>query len=59
MTIDPERDEITRNVEYYALGHISRYVRPGAVRIDSSQEQGKIENVAFRNPGWNDRAGCS
>ncbi|WP_260986462.1 glycoside hydrolase family 30 beta sandwich domain-containing protein [Paenibacillus xylanexedens] len=50
VTIDPERDEITRNVEYYALGHISRYVRPGAVRIDSSQEQGKIENVAFRNP---------
>ncbi|MDR6718676.1 glycoside hydrolase family 30 beta sandwich domain-containing protein [Paenibacillus sp. 2003] len=50
VTIDPERDEITRNVEYYALGHISRYVRPGAVRVESTQEQGKIENVTFRNP---------
>ncbi|WP_340400614.1 glycoside hydrolase family 30 beta sandwich domain-containing protein [Paenibacillus sp. FSL H8-0079] len=50
VTIDPERDEITRNVEYYALGHISRYVRPGAVRIESSQEHGQIENVAFHNP---------
>ncbi|MEK3706407.1 glycoside hydrolase family 30 beta sandwich domain-containing protein [Paenibacillus sp. FSL R7-0198] len=50
VTIDPERDEITRNVEYYALGHISRYVRPGAVRVASTQEQGQLENVTFRNP---------
>ncbi|WP_339239774.1 glycoside hydrolase family 30 beta sandwich domain-containing protein [Paenibacillus sp. FSL R5-0517] len=50
VTIDPDSDEITRNVEYYALGHISRYVRPGAVRVDSTQEHGQIENVAFRNP---------
>ncbi|WP_405172929.1 glycoside hydrolase family 30 beta sandwich domain-containing protein [Paenibacillus sp. FSL H8-0280] len=50
VTIDPENNEITRNVEYYALGHISRYVRPGAVRVASTQEQGKIENVTFRNP---------
>ncbi|SDD09921.1 glucosylceramidase [Paenibacillus sp. CF095] len=50
VTIDPDSDEITRNVEYYALGHISRYVRPGAVRVASTQEQGKIENVTFRNP---------
>ncbi|MGN7411037.1 glycoside hydrolase family 30 protein [Paenibacillus sp. SAF-068] len=50
VTIDPEHGEITRNIEYYALGHISRYVRPGAVRVDSTQEHGQIENVAFRNP---------
>ncbi|WP_336758832.1 glycoside hydrolase family 30 protein [Paenibacillus sp. USHLN196] len=50
VTIDPENNEITRNVEYYTLGHVSRYVRPGAVRVDSTQEQGQIENVAFRNP---------
>ncbi|KAA8747747.1 glycoside hydrolase family 30 protein [Paenibacillus sp. UASWS1643] len=50
VTIDPENNEINRNVEYYALGHISRYVRPGAVRVDSTQEQGQIENVTFRNP---------
>ncbi len=50
VTIDPKSGDITRNVEYYALGHISRYVRPGAVRVESNQEKGKIENVAFRNP---------
>ncbi|MEY8743820.1 glycoside hydrolase family 30 beta sandwich domain-containing protein [Bacillales bacterium AN1005] len=32
------------------MGHISKFVRPGAVRVDSNQEQGKLENVAFRNP---------
>jgi glucosylceramidase len=36
---------------YYVLGHLSKFVKPGAVRIDSTAEaQGKIENVAFRNP---------
>lgn len=50
VTIDPVSGEIIRNVEYYALGHISRYVRPGAVRMDSTQGQGTVENVAFRNP---------
>lgn len=49
ITIDPESGKVDKNVEYYALGHISKFVRPGAVRVDSNQEQGKLENVAFRN----------
>ncbi|WP_254438456.1 glycoside hydrolase family 30 beta sandwich domain-containing protein [Paenibacillus sp. DCT19] len=32
------------------MAHISKFVRPGAVRVDSNQEKGKLENVAFRNP---------
>ena len=40
--------EITRNPEYYALAHASRFVRPGAVRIESSAPNG-FETVAFRN----------
>ncbi len=40
--------EITRNPEYYALAHASRFVRPGAVRIGSSAPNG-FETVAFRN----------
>ncbi|MGF9697277.1 glycoside hydrolase family 30 protein [Paenibacillus sp. MABNR03] len=50
VTINPENGDVTRNVEYYALGHVSRYVRPGALRVDSTEERGKLENVAFRNP---------
>lgn len=40
---------ITRNVEYYVLGHFGRFVQPGAKRIFSTQ-QPEIENVAFVNP---------
>jgi glucosylceramidase len=39
---------ITRNVGYYIIGHASRFVRPGAVRI-SSNLSGSIQNVAFKN----------
>ncbi|WP_067501934.1 ricin-type beta-trefoil lectin domain protein [Actinoplanes sp. TFC3] len=42
---------VTYNAEYYVLGHLSKFVKPGAVRIDSTAvAQGGIENVAFRNP---------
>ncbi|MEU8234471.1 ricin-type beta-trefoil lectin domain protein [Actinoplanes sp. NPDC048967] len=42
---------VTYNAEYYVLGHLSKFVQPGAVRIDSTGfGQGGIENVAFRNP---------
>ncbi|MDH4288847.1 MAG: glycosyl hydrolase, partial [Aquincola sp.] len=36
VTIDSATGAITRNLEYYALAHASRFVRPGAERIDSS-----------------------
>jgi len=41
---------VTKEVEYYALGHASKFLRPGAVRIASSQPAGAPEaNVAFQN----------
>lgn len=41
---------VTRNLEYWALGHASRFVAPGAVRIGSSQPVGSpVSNVAYRN----------
>lgn len=49
VTIDPESGAVTRNAEYYALGHASKFVGPGAVRIESSPAEADIENVAFRN----------
>ncbi|WP_121808315.1 glycoside hydrolase family 30 beta sandwich domain-containing protein [Mucilaginibacter kameinonensis] len=39
---------ITRNVGYYIIGHASKFVRPGAVRI-ASNLSGSIQNVAFKN----------
>jgi glucosylceramidase len=49
VTIDsrPARSPATQ--EYYAFGHASRFVRPGAVRIGSS-ETATLSSVAFRNP---------
>jgi len=42
---------VTYNADYYVLGHLAKFVKPGAVRINSTaQSQGGIENVAFRNP---------
>ncbi|ASA23717.1 glycoside hydrolase family 30 protein [Paenibacillus donghaensis] len=50
VTVDPQTGEISRNVEYYALGHAGKFVRPGAVRIDSTQVEGQLETVAYENP---------
>ncbi|MEU0877348.1 ricin-type beta-trefoil lectin domain protein [Lentzea sp. NPDC005914] len=44
-------NDVTYNAEYYVLGHLSKFVQPGAVRIDSTgYGEGGIQNVAFRNP---------
>jgi glucosylceramidase len=49
LTIDENTGAVTRNVEYYVLGHASKFVHEGAVRIGSSSTAGVIETVAFRN----------
>jgi glucosylceramidase len=50
VTIDSKTGAVTRNVEYYALAHASRFVLPGASRIRSSEPSDGLANVAFRNP---------
>lgn len=40
----------TKNVAYYIIGQISKFVKPGAVRISSSSTIGTIQTVGFRNP---------
>lgn len=49
VTIDSGSGKVTRNVEYYALAHASRFVRPGAHRIASSSGHDDLDTVAFRN----------
>jgi glucosylceramidase len=48
VTIDG--NEVTRNLAYYAMAHFSKFVRPGSVRIGSSEPPG-LRNVAFTVPG--------
>lgn len=53
VTIDDSvrPSKVTLNVEYYVLGHISKFVFPGAHRVDSNTfGSGNIEDVAFQNP---------
>ena len=43
---DPTLAGVTYNEEYYALGHLAKFVRPGAVRIGSDSDH----TAAFANP---------
>ncbi|MGI8447112.1 MAG: glycoside hydrolase family 30 beta sandwich domain-containing protein, partial [Streptosporangiaceae bacterium] len=54
LTVGPG-DTVTPDAEFYALGHLSRFVKPGAVRIASTSFgttgwNGQIMDVAFVNP---------
>lgn len=51
VTIDSRTGAVTRNIEYYALGHASRFVKAGASRISTETASTDIKAVAFRNPG--------
>ncbi len=49
VTIDSKTGNYTRTVDYVALAHASRFVRPGARRVESSEGGKDIDNVVFRN----------
>jgi glucosylceramidase len=40
----------TRNVSYYIIGQLSKFVRPGALRISSSSTSSSLSVSAFKNP---------
>lgn len=50
VTID-NSGQVTKNVEYYSLAHFSKFVRPGAKRVYSSDFDASLglRNVAFVN----------
>ncbi|WP_233841624.1 glycoside hydrolase family 30 beta sandwich domain-containing protein [Dyella sp. 2HG41-7] len=50
VTIDSHTGAVTRNDEYYAFAHFSKFVLPGAVRVESTMlDDEGIANVAFQN----------
>lgn len=54
VTVGPGQ-AVTENAEYFTLGHLARFVAPGAERIASSSFgttgwNGQVMDVAFRNP---------
>jgi glucosylceramidase len=49
ITVNSKTGAVTKDIEYYTIGHYSKYVLPGAQRIYSSNTNG-IVSVAFMNP---------
>ncbi|MEU7531358.1 ricin-type beta-trefoil lectin domain protein [Saccharothrix sp. NPDC042600] len=41
--------QVDYTVEYYTTGHLTKFVKPGAFRIDSTANS-TVQNVAWRNP---------
>jgi len=49
VTVNSTTGAVTKDIEFYTLGHYSKYVLPGAVRVYSSNTPA-IASVAFQNP---------
>ncbi|MEV5960647.1 discoidin domain-containing protein [Kribbella sp. NPDC051952] len=54
VTLQPD-GSVTTDAEYYTIGHLSKFVKPGAVRIGSTSYgttgwNGQLMSAAFRNP---------
>lgn len=49
VTIDAATGEVTRNLEYYALAHASRFVRRDAWRVHATPAIDGLDAVAFLN----------
>jgi len=48
VKINQQTKELTYTLDYYGLAHFSKFVRPGAVRIDSTSSD-SLCTVAFKN----------
>ena len=46
---DGRSGQVDFNIEYYSTGHLTKFVKPGATRIDST-DSAAVRNVAWRNP---------
>ncbi len=46
---DGRNGQVDYTIEYYSMGHLTKFVRPGAYRVDSTASS-DIPNVAYLNP---------
>jgi glucosylceramidase len=46
---DGRTGQVDYTIEYYTMGHLTKFVKPGAVRIDSTANS-SVPNVAWKNP---------
>ena len=48
VKINQQTKELEYTLDYYGLAHFSKYIKPGALRIDSTSDN-EIRTVAFKN----------
>ncbi|MYS19655.1 glucosylceramidase [Streptomyces sp. DvalAA-14] len=46
---DSRSGQVDYTIEYYTMGHLTKFVKPGATRI-ASTDNSTVRNVAWRNP---------
>ncbi|MCT9930814.1 ricin-type beta-trefoil lectin domain protein [Planotetraspora sp. A-T 1434] len=46
---DARHGQVDYTIEYYTMGHLTKFVKPGAYRIDSTANS-SVPNVAWKNP---------
>lgn len=46
---DGRSGQVDYTVEYYDMGHLTKFVKPGAYRVDSTAN-GSVPNIAYLNP---------
>ena len=47
---DSRTGELTFTPSFYYLGHFSKFIRPGAHRVDASASRSSLQTTAFANP---------
>jgi len=50
MMYNRQTEVLQKNLSYEYIGHFSRYIQPGAVRIGLSRFDPRLEATAFKNP---------
>ncbi|MWV45849.1 glycosyl hydrolase [Paenibacillus sp. HJL G12] len=50
VQINQASGEVKYELDYYTMGHISKFVAPGAYRIESTTYRDELESTAFLNP---------
>jgi glucosylceramidase len=49
VTVNQQTRELTYTLDYYALAHFSKVIRPKALRLASAASNEQVRSVAFRN----------
>jgi glucosylceramidase len=50
VIVDTERGIVHYQSSYFTMGHFSKFIRPGALRIGCASSSKRVETTAFRNP---------